>query len=58
MHACATLDANKHLSVHVLNTSDRPLEVPLNIGDQSAMIHIDANAMQTVQLPLPGLETT
>ncbi len=58
VHACATLDANKHLSVHVLNTSDRPLEVPLNIGDQSAMIHIDANAMQTVQLPLPGLETT
>jgi glucosylceramidase len=52
LHACATVNAQKLVSVQVLNTSKAPISYALQIGDRYASISIPANAVQTVQVQL------
>ena len=52
LHASASISAEGLLSVQVLNTTQQALEYDLRIGKQHALVKIDANALQTVQLRL------
>jgi glucosylceramidase len=52
IHASASLNDEKILSVQVLNTTKEPIEYQLKIGGQFAAITIDANALQTVRVQL------
>ena len=52
LHACASVNADNLLSVQVLNTTQQPIEFALEIGSQHALVMIDANALQTIRIPL------
>lgn len=49
IHASASLNENKLLSVQVLNTTKKPVAYQLQIGDQVAAVTIKANSLQTVR---------
>jgi glucosylceramidase len=53
LHACASLGAGGMLTVQVLNTTQQDIDYALQVGAQSAAATIDANALQTVRIPLP-----
>ena len=52
LHASATINSEKLLSVQLLNTTKKPISYALEIGTQHAQIEIDANSVQTVQVQL------
>ncbi|GGA65132.1 glycosyl hydrolase [Neiella marina] len=52
LHTSATLSADNLLSVQLLNTTKKPIDYALKIGEQTANITIDANAVQTVRVQL------
>ncbi|MBT8448170.1 MAG: glycosyl hydrolase, partial [Gammaproteobacteria bacterium] len=52
LHACASLNSDRLLSVQVLNTTKQPQVFDLKIGEQIAVIEITANALQTIQVKL------
>ena len=53
LHASASINDEGLLSVQLLNTTKAPIDVALRIGAQYADVEIDANALQTLQIPLP-----
>ncbi|GAB4341883.1 MAG: glycoside hydrolase family 30 protein [Calditrichia bacterium] len=52
LHACATINSDKLVSVQLLNTTKEPIVYKLQIGKQYAEVEIPANAVQTVQVQL------
>jgi len=54
IHASASINAQGLLTVQVLNTTDQPVEYSLQIGQQYASVSIEANALQTLRIPMPG----
>jgi len=52
LHACATINSEKLLSVQLLNTSKSKINYNLQLGKEFAKISIDANSVQTVQIQL------
>lgn len=50
IHACASINKDRLLSVQVLNTTKEPVDYQLQIGDQYASVTIEANALQTVRV--------
>ncbi len=52
LHACATINSEKLLSVQLLNTSKSKINYNLQLGKEFANISIDANSIQTVQIQL------
>ncbi len=52
LHASATINANRLLSVQMLNTTKQPMQIDLQIGVQVARVEIPANALQTVRVQL------
>jgi glucosylceramidase len=52
LHACATINQENVLSIHLLNTTQSELLFDLKIGENVAGITIPANAVQTVQVQL------
>lgn len=52
VHACASLNSDKLLSVQVLNTTKEAIDYRLQIGRQYAAITLEANALQTVRVQL------
>ena len=52
IHASASLNDSKLLSVQVLNTTKKPVDYQLQIGVQFAAVTIDANALQTVRVQM------
>lgn len=52
LHACATINAEKVLSVQLLNTTKETISYGLQIKEQYAEISIEGNAVQTVQVQL------
>ncbi len=52
LHASATLNGERLLSVQVLNTTRSAVRYGLQIGEQFAEVEIPANAIQTVRLQL------
>ncbi|MDJ0749388.1 MAG: glycoside hydrolase family 30 beta sandwich domain-containing protein [Woeseiaceae bacterium] len=52
LHASATVNDEGLLSVQLLNTTKRPIEYSLQIGEQFADVTIPANAIQTVRVPV------
>ena len=52
IHASASLNNGKLLSVQVLNTTKKPVDYQLQIGAQFAAVTIDANALQTVRVQM------
>ena len=53
LHACATLNSDRLLSVQLLNTTKQPITTSLQIKDRFAEIQVPANAVQTVRVQLP-----
>ena len=53
LYSCATLNAHGLLSVQILNTSLKPMDYKLQIGESYAELIIPANAVQTVRVQLP-----
>ena len=52
LHACATLNDARLMSVQLLNTTKAPITYSLQLKDSFAEIVIPANAVQTVQVQL------
>ncbi|MGB5255982.1 MAG: glycoside hydrolase family 30 beta sandwich domain-containing protein, partial [Woeseiaceae bacterium] len=52
LHASATVNFEKLLSVQVLNTTKQSLKYSLRIGAQQAAVDIPANSLQTVRVQL------
>mgnify|MGYP001821031157 FL=1 len=52
IHASASLNSEKLLSIQVLNTTKEPIDYQLKIGGQFAAVTIEANALQTVRVQL------
>jgi glucosylceramidase len=52
LHACATLNSDKLLSVQLLNTTGEDIPIGLQIKDQYAEITVEKNSMQTLQVQL------
>ncbi|MFT5451536.1 MAG: glucosylceramidase [Enterobacterales bacterium] len=52
LHASATINDKKLLSVQLLNTTKKPITFKLQIGTQNANVNIPANAVQTLQVQL------
>ena len=52
LHASATVNSEKLLSVQVLNTTKQSLKYSLRIGAQQAAVDIPANSLQTVRVQL------
>ncbi|MGD2054189.1 MAG: glycoside hydrolase family 30 beta sandwich domain-containing protein [Gammaproteobacteria bacterium] len=52
IHASASINKDSLLSVQVLNTTKKPIEYQLQIGNQFAAVTIEANALQTVRVQL------
>ena len=52
LHAVATINDDRLLSVQLLNTTRKPLPYRLQIGDRYAEVEIPANAVQTVRVQL------
>ncbi|MCP4077031.1 MAG: glycosyl hydrolase [Gammaproteobacteria bacterium] len=54
IYACATINAEKQITVQVLNTSKQTMEYALQIGHQHAAVTIDANSLQSIRIQLPA----
>lgn len=52
LHACATINESKLLTVQLLNTTKEPLEFSLQIDDQYAIVKMVPNSVQTVRIQL------
>ena len=52
LHACATINKENILSIQLLNTTKEELSLNLQIENQYAVIKMDANSVQTVQVQL------
>ncbi len=52
IHACATLNTDKLLSVQLLNTTKEDILIGLQIKDQFAEINVGKNALHTIQVQL------
>ena len=52
LHASATINDNKLLSMQLLNTTKQPIDYSLQIGEQFATVEIPANSIQTVRAQL------
>ncbi len=52
LHACATINPDKILSIQVLNTTKSPIEYNLQVGEQYAVVIIPENSVQTVRVQL------
>lgn len=52
IHASASMNDSNLLSVQVLNTTKKPVGYVLQIGAQHAVVTIEANALQTIQIQL------
>lgn len=52
IHASASLNDDNLLSIQVLNTTKKPINYQLQIGNQFADVMIDANALQTVRVQM------
>jgi glucosylceramidase len=52
IHACATINDARLMSVQLLNTTDEPVPYSLQIADRFAEITIPANSVQTVRIQL------
>ena len=52
LHACASVNNERLLSVQVLNTTKEAIDYKLQIGRQYAAITLEANALQTVRVQL------
>jgi len=52
LHASATINNDKILSVQVLNTTKKAINYQLQIGRQNADVAIPANALQTIRIQL------
>jgi len=52
LHASATINAGKVLSVQLLNTTKKAVQYSLQIGAQHAIVDIPANSLQTVRVQL------
>lgn len=52
IHACASINQDRLLSVQVLNTTKEPIDYQLQIGSQFASVTIEANALQTVRVQM------
>lgn len=52
LHACATINAERLLSVQLLNTTREDIPYSLRIADRYAAITIPANSVQTVRVQL------
>lgn len=52
LHACATVNDAKLLSVQLLNTTPEAIPFKLQIGDRNAAVTIPANSVQTVRVQL------
>lgn len=52
LHACATVSETALLSVQLLNTTKKPIQLDLGIGSQHALITLPANSLQTVRVQL------
>jgi glucosylceramidase len=52
LHACATINDSKLLSVQLLNTTKQPINYHLQIGKKYAEINLAANSVQTVRVQL------
>ena len=53
LHASASINDERLMSVQVLNTLNREIEYDLQIGRQQARVMIAANSLQTLQIRLP-----
>lgn len=52
LHACATINDSKLLTVQLLNTTKEPLEFSLQIDDQYAVVKMAPNSVQTIRIQL------
>ncbi len=52
LHACATMNSDKLLSVQLLNTTGEDIPIGLQIKDQYAEITVGKNSLQTLQVQL------
>jgi glucosylceramidase len=52
IHASATINPDRLLSIQVLNTTKKPVNYKLQIGTQYAEVVIAANALQTIRVQL------
>ena len=52
LHASATINAERLLSVQLLNTTRAPMRIGLQVGVQFANVEVPANAVQTVRVQL------
>ena len=52
IHASASINNDKLLSVQVLNTTKKPVVYHLQVGSQFAAVTIEANALQTVRVQM------
>lgn len=52
LHASATINNDKLVSVQLLNTTKQPIQYSLQLGAQHALVEIPANSVQTVRIQL------
>lgn len=52
LHVCASVNKEGLISIQYLNTTKAPIATSLKIGEQFAEIVVEANAIQTVQVPV------
>ncbi|MBN1410242.1 MAG: discoidin domain-containing protein [Spirochaetales bacterium] len=52
IHACAVMSDKGEVKVALLNTTKDPIDFKLQIGTQYADINIEANAVQTILVPI------
>ena len=52
LHACATINKDNVLSVQVLNTTKKAIDIKLQIGKQFAPVKIVPNSVQTIRVQL------
>lgn len=52
IYSCATINSSNLLSVQLLNTSKKSVEVSLQIEDQFAVITLEPNSLKTVRVQL------
>ncbi len=52
LHACATLNKSNLLTIQLLNTTKRPLNLSLQINDQIAAVTMSPNSVETIRIQL------
>jgi len=53
LHAFASINKDHLLSVQILNTTKKTIEINLQVGEQYAPVSVEANALLTVRIQLP-----